>query len=84
MARYIVEYEYKTPFTDEQHNDVGNRADPCLAQYGVTWVATWLAHDRLRMICEFETESAEQIRNALRSAGVQFARLWPAHRYSRG
>ena len=54
---------------------------PCLAEYGVLWKASYLATDRMRMFCEFEAESAEQIRNALRSAEVRFARVWPALKY---
>jgi hypothetical protein len=83
MPQYIVEYEYKTPFTDEKHNNEAARLDPCLAQHGVTWVASYLAVDRLKMMCEFEANSMEHIRDALRSADVPFARVWPAIKYTR-
>jgi hypothetical protein len=78
MAKYIVEHEYREPLTDEKHLEEARRADPCLAQYGVKWKATYLATDRLRAICEFEAESSEQIMSALRSADVPFARVWQA------
>jgi hypothetical protein len=83
MGNYIVEYEYKTPFTDEKHNEGAARLDPCLARYGVTWIASYLAVDRLKMVCEFEAESMEHIRDALRSAEVSFAKVWPALKYTR-
>ena len=83
MPRYIVEHEYKSPLTDEKHNEEGARANPCLQQYGVTWIASFLAVDRMKMICEFEAESQEHIRNALRSADVPFARVWPTLKYTR-
>ena len=83
MPQYIVEHEYKTPLTDEAHNQESARADPCLKQYGVTWIASYLAVDRMKMVCEFEAESQEHIRNALRSAEVAFVRVWPAIKYSR-
>ena len=81
MPHYIVEYEYQEPLTDEKHNQEALRADPCLREHGVTWHGSWLATDRLRMVCDFEAEGAEQIRDALRSAAVKFVRVWPAHRY---
>jgi len=83
MPQYIVEHEYQSPLTDEVHNDEAKRADPCLKQYGVVWVASYLAVDRMKMVCEFEADSQEQIRNALRSAEVPFARVWPAIKYTR-
>ncbi len=83
MPQYIVEHEYQTPLTDEVHNDEAKRSDPCLKQYGVVWVASYLAVDRMKMLCEFEADSQEQIRNALRSAEVPFARVWPAIKYTR-
>jgi hypothetical protein len=83
MAQYIVEHEYKTPLTDDVHNEEAKRADPCLKQYGVTWVASYLAVDRMKMVCEFEADSQEHIRNALRSAEVAFVRVWPAIKYTR-
>jgi hypothetical protein len=82
MKVYVVEHEYKEPLTDEQHNAEGKRADPCLAQYGVVWQGSWLAEDRKKMICEFQADTQEQVVNALRSAEVPFARLWPAHKYT--
>jgi hypothetical protein len=47
----------------------------------VVWKCSYLAVDRMRMICEFEADSAERIRDALRSAEVPFVRVWPAIRY---
>jgi Protein of unknown function (DUF4242) len=83
MQKYVVEHEYQSPLTDEIHNEEARRAEPCLQRYGVTWMASYLAHDRLKMICEFEAESPEKIRDALRSAEVPFARVWPAIKYTR-
>lgn len=82
MPKYIVEHEYQTPLTDDLHSEEARRADPCLKQYGVTWLGSYLAVDRMKMVCEFEADSQEQIRNALRSAEVSFARVWPAIKYT--
>jgi hypothetical protein len=83
MPHYIVEHEYREPLTDEREKDETGRAKPCLEQYAVTWMASYIAVDRMRQICEFEAESAEHIRNALRSAEVPFARVWQTHKHSR-
>jgi hypothetical protein len=82
MALYIVEHEYREPLTDEKHSEEAKRADPCLGKYGVTWKGSYLATDRMKMICEFEAESSEKIRDALRSAEVPFARVWQTHKYT--
>ena len=79
---FVVEHEYKTPLTEALHDDEAKRAEKCLAQYGVKWRRSYLAIDRLKMICEFECENAEQIMGALRSAEVPFARVWPAHKFT--
>jgi hypothetical protein len=83
MQKYVVEHEYKTPLTEALHDEESRRAEPCLQQYGVKWMASYLATDRMRMICEFEAETAEQIRDALRSAEVAFVKVWPALKYAR-
>ncbi len=83
MPKYIVEHEYQTPLTEELHSEEAKRANPCLEKYAVTWLASYLAVDRMKMVCEFEADSQEQIRDALRSAAVPFARVWPAIKYSR-
>jgi len=82
MALYIVEHEYREPLTDEKHSEEAKRVDPCLAKYGVTWKASYLATDRMKMICEFESETSEKLRDALRRADVHFARMWPTHKYT--
>ena len=80
---YVVEFEFTAPFTDERYGESAKRLDPCLAQYGVTWMASYLAADRMRMFCEFEAQSAEQMRDALRSAETPFVRVWQALKYQR-
>jgi hypothetical protein len=82
MPLYIVEHEYKEPLTEEKHNAEAKRADPCLAKYGVSWKASYLATDRMKMVCEFESETSEKIRDALRSAEVPFARVWQTLKYT--
>jgi hypothetical protein len=81
-TRYLVEQEFSPPLTDELHDVLAKRLEPCLMQYGVTWKASFLATDRTRMTCEFECDSAEQLRTALRSADIAFVRVWQARKHA--
>ena len=77
----VVEQVFDPPLTDEEHGRIGKRIDTCAGMRNARWMRSYLSADRKRMFCEFEAESAEQIRNALRSAEVRFARVWPALKY---
>ena len=80
-TKYLVEQEFNPPLTDEAYAALANRTDPCLLQYGVTWKGSYFATDRTRMVCEFECESVDQVRSAMRSADVAFVRIWQANKY---
>jgi hypothetical protein len=81
MVRLIVEHAYDSPLTDEEHHRAARRLDPCLEAHGARWLASYLAHDRLRMICEFEAPDAESVRASMRSADVSFVRVWSTEVY---
>ena len=83
MAHLIVEQTFPTPLTDEEHDRTAKRLDPCLEAHGATWMRSYLAEDRLRMLCEFEAADAEAVRASYRSAGLSFERVWPATLYKR-
>ena len=83
MAHVIVEVQFPVPLTDEEHARMGRRVDECVGARNAHWVRSYLSSDRLRMICEFEAGDAESIREAYRSAGVEFLRIWAAERYQR-
>ena len=75
MQKYVVEYEYQTPLTDDLHNEEAARIDPCLAEYGVLWKASYLATDRMRMFCEFEGADAQSVRDVQNAAQASFERV---------
>ena len=83
MLHYIVEQKFPMRLTDEQHDQTARQLDPCLKARSVSWVQSFLATDRLGMLCEFEAESAEAVRDAYRSADLPFARIWQAHKHHR-
>ena len=84
MVFLILEKEFEAPFTPEAHDGEAERLDPCLEAHGVRWLRSYLSLDRRRMICEFEAADAEAVRSSFRSAGVTFARVWPAEQYFPG
>jgi hypothetical protein len=79
MARVIVEQVFSEPFTDERYAAFSQRLDPCMKVRDGLWRRSSLSIDRLRLICEFEAPDAERVREALRSAGIAFERVWTAN-----
>lgn len=79
MTRVLVEHVFTEPFTDERAMAVARQLDPCIEVRNGAWRRSSLSKDRLRMVCEFEAPDAESVREAHRSAGVPFERVWAAH-----
>jgi hypothetical protein len=78
MARIIVEQTFLEPLTDERYSEFSKTLDPCMEVRNGLWRRSSLSLDRLRLICEFEAPDAEAVREALRSAGIKFDRVWTA------
>ena len=82
MAILVLEQQFDPPITTEQMNEAAKRVDPCLEQFGASWVRSFVSKDRRKVTCVFEAPDAEQVRQAYRSAGVEFESCWPADEYS--
>src|SRR6516162_1065123 len=78
MARVIVEQVFTEPMTDERYSAFAKKIDPCLEIRNGLWRRSSLSTDRLRMTCEFEAPDAGSVREAFRSAGIEFERVWTA------
>jgi hypothetical protein len=78
MAHVIVERTFANPISDEEISSNGKRAKPCEDERKAKWLRTVLSIDRKRMICEYEAPDAESVREAQRSAGMPFDRVWTA------
>jgi hypothetical protein len=79
MARVIVEQVFPAPLTDEQYAAFAKKLDPCLEVRNAFWRRSALSLDRLRMTCEFEAPDAESVRQAMRTSGIAFERIWAAN-----
>jgi hypothetical protein len=75
----MVEQVFSEPFTDERYAAFAKKLDPCLEVRHGAWRRSSLSLDRLRMVCEFEAPDADAVREALRTAGIAYERVWSAH-----
>jgi hypothetical protein len=78
MARIMLEQTFESPIADEELARFSKRLDACLQVRDGAWARSYLALDRKRMFCEFEAPDAESVRDALRTAGVPYDRVWSA------
>ncbi len=78
MARLIAERTFDSALTDADLAATMERLGPCLEEYGVQWLRSYLSPDRKRMICMFEGADAESVRSANRAAEAPFDHIWNA------
>lgn len=77
MAHLIMEHSFDEPLTDADLARMMERAAPCLDEYGVRWIRTYVSNTRQRMICAFEAPDAESVRTAYRVSDIPFDCVWP-------
>ncbi len=78
MARVVVEQVFDPPMSDEDYSAFAKRLDPCLEARSAVWRRSYLATDKRRLTCEFDAPDADAVRTAMRSAGLEFERVWAA------
>lgn len=78
MTHIIVEQSFDPPLTPDDFSRLAARIEPCLEQYGVDWIRSYMAADRSRLVCHFQAADAETVRAAYRSADARFDRVWTA------
>ncbi len=78
MTLLVVELTYDPPLTPEQRQRDQEKLYPCLELRGAAWLRSYESTDRRRKICLFRAPDADALREALRSAGLAFDRLWAA------
>lgn len=78
MARIVVDQSFEQPLSDEDYARFAQRLDPCLDVRHAMWRRSYVAADKRHITCEFEAPDAESVREAMRSAGVPFDRVWAA------
>jgi hypothetical protein len=78
MARVIVEQVFDPPMSEKDYAEFAQRIDPCLQVRNSMWRRSYVSHDKRRMTCEFDAPDAGSVREAMRSAGLKFERVWAA------
>jgi hypothetical protein len=82
MPFVIVEQVFESPTDAASLRAVCANLERCLAVREVTFVSSWLAQAGKRALFVYEAPDAEAVRNAHRSAGVPFERVWSADAFS--
>ena len=78
MPYVIVEYDFNPPVTDEQLNQMVTSFAPCAAIRRIRKLRSIISVDRRRGYCEFEAPDVETVREAFRSAKIEFRSAWTA------
>jgi hypothetical protein len=81
MPIFIVERVFSPPITEAQFAASGAALHPCIEERDVTGIRSYFSPDGTRAICVFEAADAERVREANRSAGMPFERVWQAKKY---
>jgi hypothetical protein len=81
MPIFIVERLFSPPVTEAQFTASGEKLHPCIDERDVTAISSFFSPDGSRAICVFEAADAERVREANRSAGAPFERVWQAKKF---
>jgi uncharacterized protein DUF4242 len=81
MPIFIVERVFSPPITEAQLKASGEKLHPCLDERDVKAIRSYFSPDGTRSICVFEAADAERVREANRTAGAPFERVWQATKF---
>jgi len=77
-ALVMVERTFAQPMVFEELRAVTNRNGACFQRHDVRFARSYFSADRRRMVCLYQAPDAEAVRQANRTAGLPFDRIWPA------
>jgi uncharacterized protein DUF4242 len=78
---FCVERVFSPPITREQFAEAGKALAPCIQERDIKHVASHMAVDGSRSVCVYEAADAERVREANRTAGAPFERVWATDIY---
>jgi hypothetical protein len=79
MPYVIVEYEFNPPITDAGLQQMTTSFALCAGARHIRKLRSVISIDRRRGYCEFEAPDVETVREAFRSAKIEFRSAWTAH-----
>ncbi len=72
----VIERQFDQPADIDALQALENAASDCLAMHRVSFVKTFIANDKKRMICLYRAPDAESVRVAQRQAKMPVTRVW--------
>ena len=81
MPIFVVERVFSPPITEAQFMAAGKALAPCIQERDVKHLGSYFTTDGTRSWCTYEAADAERVRDANRTAGAPFERVWPAHKF---
>jgi predicted RNA-binding protein with PIN domain len=78
MPFVIVETAFDPPITQDEFDEMAAKTSKCLEEREAHWLTSYFSVDRRRRICVFDAKDAESVRQAYRTSGAQFERVWTA------
>jgi hypothetical protein len=73
----LVERTFSTPVVFSDLQAIEDAGAWCLNEHGVTFVRTYFAIDRRRMLCRYRASDAESVRIVNRRLGMPVDTVWP-------
>ena len=80
MPIFMCERTFSPPITEAQFMNAGDALAPCIQARDVKYLGSHFAADGSRSVCMFEAADAERVREANRTAGAPFERIWQARK----
>jgi len=76
MALVIVERSFEEPQVFDDLQAAESAVAWCLEQNSVTFLRSYFAVDRKRMICLYEAPDAEAVRRTQKEGGLSYTRIY--------
>jgi hypothetical protein len=73
----LVERTFPAPVAFADVQALENEGAWCLGEHGVSFVRTYFANDRQRMLCRYRAPDAESVRIVNRRLSLPFDAVWP-------
>jgi hypothetical protein len=81
MPIFVVERQFSPPITEAQFTAAGVVLAKCIEERDIKHLGSHFSADGSRSVCMYDASDAERLREANRTAGAPFERVWQARRF---
>ena len=81
MPIFVVERVFSSPITEAQFMAAGQALAPCIQERDIQHLGSYFSADGTRSWCTYDASDAERLREANRTAGAPFERVWPVRKF---